>query len=265
MAKVRLDNLLLEKNLADSLKISQSLIICGNVLVNDLKITKSGHLVDPDSNIRILKESSKYVSRGGEKLAGAHQAFGFIIKDRIALDVGISTGGFTDFLLQNGIKFVFGIDVAYGLIDYKIRQNNRLVLLERTNARTLELDMLKKALKKRPELLENLSEIDLVVMDVSFISILKVLPAIKQIVKSETDYIILVKPQFEAEKEQIEEGGLITKPEVHHEILQKVKEKLAELGFVLKAECESPIFGTKGNKEFFFWLQTSPNFSKGGE
>lgn len=256
MAKIRLDNLILARELADSLEKARAMIMSGTVLVQDQKMDKSGYLVDETASIRLLKPPTKYVSRGGEKLAGAYQHFGIPIENRVALDVGISTGGFTDFLLQNQAKFVFGVDVSYGLLAYSIRQNPKVAILERTNARTLSKAQLAQAVSTTADFVQYIDKIDLVVMDASFISVTKILPAIKTFVLPQSDYIILIKPQFEAQKDQIGSGGIIRDAKTHQAILASVRAELNCIEFQIIQECESPIHGTKGNTEFFFWLKS---------
>ncbi|MFA5880403.1 MAG: TlyA family RNA methyltransferase [Candidatus Margulisiibacteriota bacterium] len=257
MTKIRLDQLIIKKKLTKSLKEAQFLIISGNILVNNEKITKPGHQIPENATIRILKDFALYVSRGGEKLFGAYKNFNFPIKDKVALDVGISTGGFTDFLIQNKADFVFGIDVGYGQLANKIMIEPKVFVLDRTNARNLTKEIFLKKLKNNQDLLAKAAKINLVVMDLSFISILKVLPAIKNLVAENTDYIVLIKPQFEAEKEEVGPKGIISDDIVHQNILARVEQKLTDLSFTVKNKCISPILGTKGNKEFFFWLVKS--------
>ena len=254
MPKIRLDQLLLDKGLASTIEKSRFLIISGNILVNNQKIVKSGHQVSEDVHLKIIKDFPLYVSRGGQKLAGAHRELRFSIQDKIALDVGISTGGFTDYLLQNGIDFVFGVDVAYGQVAHKLIIDDRLFLLDRTNARNLTRDFLFSKLVPRPDLIARANNISLVVMDLSFISILKVLPAVRNLVLGKADFIVLIKPQFEAEKQEIGPKGIIKDEQIHANILSRLETMLNEQGFKVKNSCVSPILGTKGNKEFFFWL-----------
>jgi 23S rRNA (cytidine1920-2'-O)/16S rRNA (cytidine1409-2'-O)-methyltransferase len=252
--KIRLDNLLLSRDLVISLNQAAALIMSGHVLVDEMKINKCGQIISTEAKIRILKKIPKYVSRGGEKLEGAHKSLNFEIKDKVALDIGISTGGFTDYLLQNEAKLVFGVDVSYGIVDNKIRTNKKVVLIERKNARYLSKEDLEKSIKKRPEILPLLNNISLVVMDVSFISVTKILPIIKELVSKDADYIILIKPQFEAPRELVGEKGIIKDPQIQQEIINTVEQKLAS-SFKLIKKCPSPIQGTKGNKEFFFCLK----------
>lgn len=257
MLKMRLDQFLLFKNLVDRLDRAITLIMDGAVLVDDQKITKPGTIVLTSAKIQLLKPPSHYVSRGGEKIEGAWEVFHFPVKDRIALDIGISTGGFTDFLLQKGSKRVIGVDVAYGIIDYRLRQNDRVVLLERTNAKTLTHPLIEEALQKASLPKTEAKHISLVVMDVSFISVSRLLPVIKPLVTSDADFIILVKPQFEAARSQVGPGGVIRDPKVIKSILNDVQGALEKEGFSLKEQCPSPIRGAKGNQEHFFWLTAS--------
>ena len=253
MQKIRLDKLLLDNNLAPTREKAQFLIMSGNVLVNDKKIDKCGHQVKPDAIIRLLTELPKYVSRGADKLAGAIAQFNIPIQDQVAMDVGISTGGFSDYLFQHGAKAIIGIDVGYGQLDLKIRHNPNLLLLERTNARNLtNMDLtIHKDKHRTPDLF---TPPTLVVMDVSFISVTKILPIIPNLVDPNANYIILIKPQFEAQKSEIGKGGIIKDPDTHTEILARVKTALSTQ-FNILGQCDSPITGTKGNKEFFFHLK----------
>ena len=230
--KIRLDHLLVEQQLASTREKAQALIMCGLILVNDKKIDKSGQLVPEDALIRILGNASPYVSRGREKLEGAFQAFQFSIAGKTALDVGLSTGGFSDFLLQNQVKYLFGVDVGYGQTDLKVRNNPKLAILERTNARELNKQDLITAAQKSLVPSNQVENISLVVMD----------------------YIVLIKPQFEAEKSQIGKGGIVKDPADQKAILDKVAEALSS-HFLLIQSCYSPIKGTKGNQEYFFWLK----------
>ena len=253
--KLRLDDLLLSKKLVTSKAHAQALIMDAKVLVNDQKITKAGTLISSDDSIRILTPPTSYVSRGGDKIAGAYQEFGFDITNKIALDVGVSTGGFTDFLIQNGAKLVIGVDVGYGIADNKIRQSEQVILLERTNARHLTRSQLEHALIKASHPSSVLDQLSLVVMDLSFISILKVLPTLYSLTPTHTQFIILVKPQFEASKSQIEPGGIIRSDTVREDILNTVITTLSDQGFECLNRCNSPIKGAKGNQEIWLHLK----------
>ncbi|NBV83996.1 TlyA family RNA methyltransferase [bacterium] len=253
MPKLRLDHLLLSRNLVPTREKAQFLIMTGQVLVNDIKITKSGQAVSEDSNIRILIDLPKYVSRGGLKLEGAWKTFEFDIAGRHAIDVGISTGGFTDFLLHEGAGSVIGLDVGYGQVNLKVRNDPRVAVFERQNVRTLTTGQLNTMMMDQDTPPHWLSAADLVVMDVSFISVTKVLPAVRTLVPH-GDYIILIKPQFEAERSEVGKGGIVRDPAIISTILERVKAALAD-NFELIGECESPITGAKGNQEHFFWLK----------
>lgn len=255
MAKVRLDKHLTELYPELSRERVLALIMSGNVLVGNDKQDKPGTMISSDAPIRLLKTDLLYVSRGGEKLAGAINTFGVNVSDRCCLDVGISTGGFTDFLLKSGAKMVVGVDVGYGQLDYRLRQDPRVFLVERTNARYLTPGILKETLPKSMDVDTLINELNIVVMDVSFISVSKVLPAIRACVTKFTQYVILIKPQFEAERDQIGKGGIIKDPQIHDEILSSLTEKLSSLSFKVVNSCPSPILGTKGNREFFFHLE----------
>jgi 23S rRNA (cytidine1920-2'-O)/16S rRNA (cytidine1409-2'-O)-methyltransferase len=245
MAKIRLDQHLVQAGFLPTREKAQAYILAGRVWVGDKKIDKCGTPVDPKDPIRVDLPTSQYVSRGGDKLAGAFSQFPVEILGKTALDVGISTGGFTDYLFQQGIKKVVGIDVGYGQVDYKIRMDPRLHLIERTNARHISAEMLA----------EYQSEIRLVVMDVSFISVTKILPNLAQLLHPDTDYIILIKPQFESQKSEIGKGGIIKDETIRQGILDRVTQELSP-HFQKLGECNSPITGTKGNQEAFFWLKT---------
>ena len=252
--KLRLDKLLVDKGLAPTREKAQFLVMSGNVLVNDQKIDKCGTPVSETAQIRLLTEVPRFVSRGATKLQAPLEAFKIPLEGRLAFDIGISTGGFTDLLLQSGVRSVIGVDVGYGQIDYKLRQDPRLLLIERTNARTLDAGILTTHRLKHvhPEAFTEAP--DLVVMDLSFISVTKVLPAIQRLCAPQTDYVILIKPQFESQKSEIGKGGIIKDVDTQHRIVDRVITTLTE-HFLPLALCPSPITGTKGNQEFILWLQ----------
>ncbi len=256
MKKSRLDAVLVDRGLVPSREKAQFLIMTGQVLVNDIKLTKSGHLISPDATIRLLATLPKYVSRGGDKLEGAWKTLQFDIKNRVALDVGISTGGFTDFLIQNGAQHVFGIDVGYGQVDLKVRNHPAVTVAERVNMRNLDRDQLRHHVIKHDGPAALIDIVDLVVMDVSFISVLKVLPSVKSIVPF-GDYIILIKPQFEAERHEVGKGGIIRDMTLVDAIVGRVRTALSS-EFEWVASCPSPVRGTKGNQEIFAWLRPKP-------
>lgn len=234
--KKRLDILIAEKFPNLSRNQIQSLIIQRKVKIDGQIIDKAGALVNINSNLELEVEEPKYVSRAGFKLEAALDNFKLDVKDLVVLDAGISTGGFTDCLLQRGAKRVYGVDVGYGQVHEKIRNDQRIVLLERTNLRHLE---------SLPE------KVDLVTLDLSFISILKVMPAIKNIIKAEVKIITLIKPQFEAKREDIRRGGIVKDEAVHQRVIEEIKKGMEEFGYELVSIIESPILGgTSGNKEF---------------
>ena len=244
MAKQRLDMYLVEQGLCDSRQQAQRCIRAGEVKVNEAIIDKPGTPIKDDAVV-VLKQKSPYVSRGGEKLGKALVEFGVDVEGRICIDGGISTGGFTDCLLQNGAKQVYGIDVGYGQVAWKIRQDPRVVLRERTNLRHLT-----------PEDLyaENAQKPDLGVMDVSFISLTKVLPAFWHLMIGMRECVLLVKPQFEVGREKIGKKGVVRDPKDHAGAIWQVYVAAQQLGWHAKGLTWSPIRGPAGNTEYLLWL-----------
>jgi 23S rRNA (cytidine1920-2'-O)/16S rRNA (cytidine1409-2'-O)-methyltransferase len=236
--KIRLDTLLVDRGLVESRAKAQGLILAGQILVDEQKQEKCGTLVDAQAALRLLGEAPKYVSRGGLKLEGALEHFRINPDTRVCLDVGASTGGFTDCLLQHGAGKVFAVDGGTNQLDWKLRQDSRVVALEKTNARYLTFDRI-----------GTLSE--LVTIDVSFISATLILPALVSLLASPADLIVLVKPQFEVGKGKVGKGGIVRDPAQHQEAVAKVSRKLLELGFRELASMESPLLGAEGNREFF--------------
>lgn len=258
--KKRLDLLIFERKMVDSREKAQRLIMAGQVLVGSKKLacasreTKSGSKFNENIAIEIL-ELPHYVGRGAEKLEGAAKAFKIDFKNKVIADIGSSTGGFTDFALQNGAKKVYAIDVGKGQLDWRLRNDNRVVVMEGVNARYL---------KDLPE------AVNMFLVDVSFISVKKILPVIKNIVHSGSTQehgsnvligskegaIVLFKPQFEARREIADKcKGVIKDPEIHEQLLNDFRKWCEENGLEILGECESPITGDKGNKEWFFWLR----------
>jgi 23S rRNA (cytidine1920-2'-O)/16S rRNA (cytidine1409-2'-O)-methyltransferase len=242
--KVRLDKLLVERGVAGSRERAQALVLAGKVLVNEQKIEKSGAQVEKDSAIRLLGDDLKYVSRGGPKLERALENWKIDVSEKVCLDVGASTGGFTDCLLQHGAARVIAIDTGYGQMDFKLRQNPRVRLLEKTNARYLTKDLIGEF-------------VDLIVVDVSFISAALVLPpvigsAFPASVEQRTGrrVIVLVKPQFEAGKEFVGKGGIVRDEAVQVAAVEKVRACVMELGAIRTDVIDSPILGAEGNREF---------------
>jgi len=236
--KTRLDRLIVERGLADSREKAQALIMAGEVLVNGQKAAKPGQTVADDSPIQMLARPP-YVSRGGLKLAGALRHFAIDVVGKICLDIGSSTGGFTDALLQAGAMCVHAVDVGAGQLVWKLRTDPRVVLHEGVNARALKF--------------EDIGErVDFIACDVSFISVTLILPAAAPLLQPAGQMVILIKPQFEAGRGQVGKGGIVREPEVHQAACERVERAVRELGFETSM-MESPILGAKGNKEFLLY------------
>jgi 23S rRNA (cytidine1920-2'-O)/16S rRNA (cytidine1409-2'-O)-methyltransferase len=245
--KLRLDKLLVDRGLAASRERAQALILAGKVLVNDQKLDKAGAQVLADSPVRLLGEDLKYVSRGGLKLERALEHWQIDVEGKVCLDVGASTGGFTDCLLQHGAARVIAIDTGYGQMDFKLRQNPQVRLLEKTNARYVT----------RESIGEN---VDLIVIDVAFISATLVLPPVVGAAfpssleeRRGRQVIVLVKPQFEAGREFVGKGGIVRDEAAQVASVEKVKGTLLDLACVRTDVIESPILGAEGNREFLLW------------
>ena len=245
--KLRLDKLLLERGLAGSRERAQSLILAGKVLVNGQKIEKSGAPVDREAEVRLLGEDLKYVSRGGLKLEKAFEHWKINVTGKICLDVGASTGGFTDCLLQYGAARVIAVDTGHGQIDFRLRQDPRVRLLEKTNARYLSREQLGEY-------------VDFIAMDVSFISATLVLPAVVAAAfpqspseRSGRKMVVLVKPQFEAGREQVGKGGIVRDEAAQMAAVEKVRKALLKLGCNQTDVIDSPILGGEGNREFLLY------------
>lgn len=237
--KRRIDILLVELGLADSREKAQSLIMAGDVYVDDAVTIKPSAQVSEDSAIRI-REKPPFVGRGGVKLAHALTEFKIDVTSLIAADIGASTGGFTDCMLQHGTSKVYAIDVGYGQIDYKLRTDPRVVVIDRTNARYP---------------LPVTERIDIATIDVSFISLEKIVPSVAAITKRGGNIICLVKPQFEAGKSLVEKGGLVKDPFVHASVLGKFISWSISKGYRIVGLTPSPIYGSSGNREFFVLLK----------
>ncbi len=242
MKKERLDKVLVDLNLVLSRARAQSLIMAGKVLVNNLLIDKPGTKIDPESTVKLKESDFPYVSRGALKLKEAVEKLNRNVSDLICMDVGASTGGFTDYLLQNGVEKVYAIDVGYGQFDWKLRNDKRVILLERTNVRYLEEDRIK-------------DKIDLVVIDTSFISLKIVIPSIQKFMNQNSEILALIKPQFEAGKGNVGKGGVVRDPLVHQKIIEDLKYFFTQIGLTCQAVVDSPILGPKGNKEFIISLK----------
>lgn len=247
MAKQRLDTLLVERQLCDSRQQAQRLIRAGSVQVNQQVIDKPGTPIPPDAHI-VVAQKPPYVSRGGLKLEKALKTFSIAVTGRICLDGGISTGGFTDCLLQAGASCVYGVDVGYGQVAWTLRQDDRVILKERTNIRHLAPEAL---YGDRPLA-------DLGVMDVSFISLGKVLPALQRLLKPPREAILLIKPQFEVGRDRIGKKGVVRDPQAHIDAIAQVQTSACNLGWQALDLTYSPISGPAGNLEYLLWLKETP-------
>jgi len=235
-ARIRLDKLLVERGLASSRERAQALILAGKVLVAEQKLEKPGSSVDPQAAVRLLGEDLKYVSRGGLKLELALEHWKINVSGRDCLDVGASTGGFTDCLLQHGARKVIAVDTGYGQIDIKLRQDARVRLLERTNARYLTRQQVGQT-------------VDLAAFDLAFISVTLVLPAAMAAAEPR-EIVVLVKPQFEAGREHVSKGGIVRDPAAQQAAVQRVHRAVDGLGGKEIEVTDSPILGAEGNREF---------------
>ncbi len=241
MKKERLDALLMGRALFESRARAQAAVMAGQVLVNEQKIDKPGTLVPSDAQIRLLGNKLPFVSRGGLKLAKALQIFPVSVKGKVVADIGASTGGFTDCALQNGAARVYAIDVGYGQLAWKLRSDERVINMERTNVRYLEADSL-------PE------QVDAATIDVAFISLDKILPAVHKILKPDGFVVALIKPQFEAGKENVGKKGVVRDARVHEEVICGVIAFAKSEGFGVAGLDFSPIKGPEGNIEYLLHL-----------
>lgn len=241
MGKTRLDNEIFKRGLASSREKAKAIVIAGKVKVNGVKVDKPGMNVDESVEIQI-ESPPKYVSRGGFKLEQAIKDFQVDFIDKIMLDVGASTGGYTDCALQNGAKKVYAVDVGYGQLDWKLRTDERVINIERTNIRYFTLSDLGE-------------KVDIITIDVSFISTAKVFPVVVELVKDEGLIISLIKPQFEAGKEKVGKKGVIKDPKIHREVLLQAIENAKEVGMKCVGITFSPITGPQGNIEYFIGLK----------
>jgi 23S rRNA (cytidine1920-2'-O)/16S rRNA (cytidine1409-2'-O)-methyltransferase len=238
----RLDLLLIDRQLVGSREDGRRRILAGEVFVNDHPATKAGVLIDVGARIR-LKPTSPYVSRGGLKLEKALHEFAILVQDKVALDIGASTGGFTDCLLAHGAAQVFAVDVGYGQLAWKLRNDSRVIIFEKTNIRYFESNRL-------PRLAE------LATVDVSFISLKLVLPQLKTLLIANGDLVGLIKPQFEVGKGKVGKGGVVRFHEEHLRVIEDVKAAATGFGYTVLGVIESPLVGPKGNKEFLIHLRT---------
>ncbi|MGM9607771.1 MAG: TlyA family RNA methyltransferase [Oscillospiraceae bacterium] len=245
MAKKRLDVLLVERGLFESRQKAQATIMSGLVYVDGRKVDKAGNPTSEDASIEVRGKSLKYVSRGGLKLEKAMASFPIALTDRVAADIGASTGGFTDCMLQNGARKVYAVDVGYGQLAWSLRSDPRVICLERTNARYLTTEQI-------PE------PLDFASIDVSFISLKLILPALRPLMAEGGQVACLVKPQFEAGKEKVGKKGVVRDPAVHLEVLEHFLEHAAQADFHVAGLTYSPIRGPEGNIEYLGYLTTLP-------
>ncbi len=250
MTKKRLDVLLVERNLAETREKAKRLIMAGLVYSDQMRLDKPGQKVAIDLPLTVKGNPIPYVSRGGLKLEKALSVFQISVQDRIMIDVGSSTGGFTDCALQNGATLVYAIDVGYNQLDWKLRQDERVVVMERTNFRYVTRDKLTKGIP------------NFATVDVSFISLTLILPVLKQLLTDQSDVVILIKPQFEAGRDQVGKKGIVRDPSVHRDVLTRIMTFAKEEGFQLNGLTYSPVTGTEGNIEFLAhlgWKQQRDN------
>lgn len=236
--KIRLDKLLVDRGVAPTLEKARALILARAVKVNEAYPDKAGTPVPIDAEIHIKGEDNPFVSRGGLKLAGALKEFNLNVEGFTALDVGASTGGFTDCLLQSGARKVYALDVGYGQLAWKLREDKRVIVIERTNIRHYDgadLD----------------EQIDLAVIDASFISLKTVIPAVVNFLGKGARILALIKPQFEVKKEEVGKGGVVSDPALHDRVLQDISEFCESLNLEVEGTCASPVLGPAGNREFF--------------
>ncbi len=244
--KIRLDRLLVARGAAETRARAQAMILAGQVLVNEQKVEKCGAVVEAGASLRLAGPPSKYVSRGGFKLEGALDAFGVDPRGKICLDIGASTGGFADCLLQRGAAKIIAVDVGRNQLDWRLRSDPRVIAFEKVNARYLSLD-------------QTGTRAELLTMDVSFISATKILSQIPPLLEAGADVLVLVKPQFEASRREVGSGGIVRDPVVQQEAVRKVTRSLEDLGFSTVTSAESVVPGAGGNREFFLhaiWPKT---------
>ncbi|MBP0979151.1 MAG: TlyA family RNA methyltransferase [Oscillospiraceae bacterium] len=243
--KKRLDIYLVENNFFESREKARAMIMAGNVYINNQKIDKPGSFIKPEDNVKIIGPKLEFVSRGGLKLKKAIEKFNIDLKNKICVDIGASTGGFTDCMLQNGAKKVFAIDVGYGQLAWKLRTDERVINFERTNIRYFDKT-------KIPD------EIDFISVDVSFISLKLVLPVIKKLLGPEKFAVCLIKPQFEAGKDQVGKKGVVKDIEIHKQVVYNILDFIKnEVGFVVLDLDYSPIKGPEGNIEYLVYIKNS--------
>ena len=245
MAKKRVDVLMVEQGLAESRQKAQAIIMAGQVFIGDKRCDKGGLTLDEGTVLEVRGQTLRYVSRGGLKLEKAMKCFPITLEGKIAADIGASTGGFTDCMLQNGASKVYAVDVGYGQLAWSLRSDPRVICLERTNARYLSHEQI-------PE------ELDFASIDVSFISLKLILPALRSVMKPDGQVAALIKPQFEAGREKVGKKGVVRDPAVHLEVLEQFLVHASEAGFTVKGIDFSPIRGPEGNIEYLGYLSAMP-------
>lgn len=243
MSKVRLDIFLVENGYFETRQKAKAEIMAGNVLVDNIKMEKAGALIKADAVITLLKKKFPYVSRGALKLKKGLEVFGVSVSGKTALDIGASTGGFTEILLLNGAEIVYSVDVGYNQLAWSLRQDPRVVVLEKTNGRNLT-----------PEILDN-HQVAIAVTDVSFISLDKILPAAYVCLEDDGEMIALIKPQFEAGKDGVNKKGVVTDSKVHEAVIEKIVTISLGIGFSVLGLTSSPLKGPKGNREYLIYLK----------
>lgn len=243
--KNRLDMVLVEKGLFSSREKAKASIMAGIVYVDGQRVDKAGTPIDASADIHIKENLCPYVSRGGLKLEKALETFGFQLQDALCADIGASTGGFTDCMLQKGAKKVFAIDVGYGQLDWKLRQDQRVVNMEKTNVRYLDIDAVGR-------------NMDFISIDVSFISLKLVFPVAARLLRETGSIVSLVKPQFEAGREQVGKKGIVRDQNVHREVIEKVMGYGKDSGLYPHGLTYSPVTGAKGNIEYLLYLKKQP-------
>ena len=248
MKKERLDKILVDLGYFETKSKAAASILAGNVMIGTEVISKAGFQIDPSKEYDFKVKSMPYVSRGGFKLKKALETFDVVVKDRICFDAGASTGGFTDCLLQNGAKFVYAVDVGYGQLDWKIRSSNQVKTIEKTNLKICTISDIYS---------DDEPMADLLVSDLSFISLTKVLPNLKTLLNPDGhEMICLIKPQFEAGKELVEKGGVVKDKKTHELVIENVLACIKDLGYIIKGLTYSSIKGPAGNIEYLVWLAT---------
>ncbi|HUL23578.1 MAG TPA: TlyA family RNA methyltransferase [Thermodesulfobacteriota bacterium] len=240
--KDRIDRVLVERGMVPSREKARALVMAGKVTVDGKRIDKPGTQINGDAPLRLEERNSSYVSRGGEKIEGALKTFGIDPQGMTVMDVGASTGGFTDCILQKGAKKVYAVDVGYGQLAWKLQQDARVVNLERKNIRYLQ-----------PQEIED--EIDLILIDASFISVEKFLPHLLGFLKKRGSILSLIKPQFEVGKGEVGKGGVVRDKSLHEKVIARISAFSRGLGLTVLGVTESPLLGPKGNREFFIYLK----------